>query len=140
MARVRRAALSAVAFAVLSCNNVTMLDGWSIGTPTTSDDRCDQAGVAQKAFHKAYPGETGSRMQLYDAGSYVASNGRLVGVPHTGRLVVAVFSLENGRRVALGIICSIGIAGAINPPDQSLIDQSAAAAEAYEHRTPRPTE
>jgi hypothetical protein len=99
MARVRRAALSAVAFAVLSCNNVTMLDGWSIGTPTTSDDRCDQAGVAQKAFHKAYPGETGSRMQLYDAGSYVASNGRLVGVPHTGRLVVCyLHSIVSSRR------------------------------------------
>jgi hypothetical protein len=103
-----------------------MVAGWSIGPPVSvsSDVRCDFAGVAQRAFHRAHPGENGSGMQLYAEGSYVASNGRLVSLPHTGRRFVAVFTLGNGRRVALGVHCELGPAGvSSSPPDQSLIDQ-----------------
>lgn len=95
------------------------------------------ASVATKAFLRAYPHENGLGVQLYEEGSYVASNGQLVSLPHTGFRAVAVFTL--GSEVPLGIFCEIGPASVDpNPPDQGLIDQSAAALEAYERRTARP--
>jgi hypothetical protein len=115
---------------VLSCGGsvtVRMVDGWSIGPPVgvlvSSDERCDMAGVAKKAFQKAYPGERGSSMEQYAEGRYVASSGRLVSLPH-GRRLVAVFTLGIGRRVALGLYCELGPAlVSSSPPDQPLIDQ-----------------
>lgn len=105
--------LIGVALVAFSCNSpatVTMVDGLVDRSPgralVSSDERCDMAGVAKKAFQKAYPGENGSAMQLYGQ--------------EVGRCLHSRDRAEGGAWTAF----ELGPAGASSsPPDQSLIDQ-----------------
>lgn len=117
-----------------------MIDGWSIGPPWTPNAHCDVAGVAREAFQKAFPGEASSQMALFSEGSYRATDGQVISLTRSGRAAIAVFRLKSGQSVALGIGCNVpGAFGPIHPPDRAQIDTIEAEAEAYEHRTPRPT-